>query len=108
MPPAAKAASAMSRTLACGLPSSAPRFSSSRILASMGSASSVAASACSMAPTGSSAEARHVLAKLIGGGRLRAAPREDDAGQAPGHEAGGVVGEHAVERFLQLEQRVLD
>ncbi|KAG1471657.1 hypothetical protein G6F54_014483 [Rhizopus delemar] len=57
MPPAAKAASAMSRTLACGLPSSAPRFSSSRILASMGSASSVAASACSMAPTGASAVA---------------------------------------------------
>jgi hypothetical protein len=53
MTPHSAAATAMSRTLASGLLANRPAFSASRILASMASAWIVAASASSMAPTGS-------------------------------------------------------
>ena len=49
-----------------------------------------------------------LLAQFVRGQRLRMAPGEDDAAQAPGDEAVRVVFQHAVEGFLQAEQRVLD
>ena len=49
----------------------------------------------------------HVLAQLIGRQRLRPAPGEDDAAQAPRHQAVGIVFQHAVDGVLQAEQRIL-